>query len=70
MHRVLSVAMEIQFVLLWSCEIFGIVVNNETYVANGTASFQRHIHDPVLSSLKMEGIRLFSFFERGLGFKR
>jgi hypothetical protein len=30
MHRVLSVAMEIQFALLSSCEIFGIVVNNET----------------------------------------
>jgi hypothetical protein len=28
MHRVLSVAMEIQFALLSSCEIFGIVVNN------------------------------------------
>jgi hypothetical protein len=28
MHRVLSVAMEIQFALLLSCEIFGIVVNN------------------------------------------
>jgi hypothetical protein len=28
MHRVLSVAMEIQFSLLSSCEIFGIVVNN------------------------------------------
>jgi hypothetical protein len=24
-----------------------------------TASFQRHIHDPVLSSLKIEGIRLY-----------
>jgi hypothetical protein len=28
MHRVLSVAMEVQFALLSSCEIFGIVVNN------------------------------------------
>jgi hypothetical protein len=28
MHKVLSVAMEIQFALLLSCEIFGIVVNN------------------------------------------
>jgi hypothetical protein len=28
MHRVLSVAMEIQFALLSSCEIFYIVVNN------------------------------------------
>jgi hypothetical protein len=28
MHRVLSVAMEIQFALLSSCEIFGIVVKN------------------------------------------
>jgi hypothetical protein len=28
-------------------------------LATATASFQRHIHDPVLSSLKMEGIRSF-----------
>jgi hypothetical protein len=28
MHRVLGVAMEIQFALLSSCEIFGIVVDN------------------------------------------
>jgi hypothetical protein len=28
MHSVLSVAMEIQFAFLSSCEIFGIVVNN------------------------------------------
>jgi hypothetical protein len=27
-------------------------------VATATASFQRHIHDRVLSSLEMEGIRL------------
>jgi hypothetical protein len=54
--------MEIQFALLSSCEIFGIVVNNETKVATATASFQRHIHDPVLSSLKMEGnVYFFSY---------
>jgi hypothetical protein len=28
-------------------------------VATATASFQKHIHDPVISSLKMEGIRFF-----------